>query len=83
MPMKTVTIKQVPDTLHQRLRRRAKTNHRSLNGELLAILEVAAAGSDETSGRRGSISDFLLASPLPGSGLELKRSADTGREVEL
>lgn len=81
--MKTVTIKQVPDALHQRLRRRAKTNHRSLNGELLAILEVAAAGSDETTGRRGSISDFLLASPLSGSGLVVERPADVGREVEL
>lgn len=40
MPV-TLTIKQVPDPLAEKLRRRAAASHRSLQGELLAILESA------------------------------------------
>jgi len=36
-----LSIKSVPDELAQRLRERAKRNHRSLQGELRAILEAA------------------------------------------
>ena len=34
-----LSIKRVPDHLAQRLRERAATNHRSLQGELMAMLE--------------------------------------------
>lgn len=37
-----LSIKRVPDELAERLRERAKRNHRSLQGELRAILEEAA-----------------------------------------
>lgn len=37
-----LSIKRVPDELAERLRERAKRNHRSLQGELRAILEKAA-----------------------------------------
>lgn len=40
----TLSIKNVPDALAARLRRRAAARHRSLQGELLAILEEAVAG---------------------------------------
>lgn len=40
-----LSIKNVPDALADRLRRRAARHHRSLQGELLAILEEAAAGA--------------------------------------
>lgn len=40
-----ISIKQVDDELAARLRARAKRNHRSLQGELKAILEEAAGGS--------------------------------------
>ena len=36
----TLSIKNVPDELAQRLRERAARNHRSLQGELMAILEA-------------------------------------------
>lgn len=39
----TLSIKNVPDDLAQRLRKRAELNHRSLQGELMAIIEAAAA----------------------------------------
>ena len=38
-----LSIKDVPDDIAERLRARAARNHRSLQGELMAIVEVAAA----------------------------------------
>lgn len=40
-----LSIKQVDDQVAERLRARAKRNHRSLQGELKAILEDAAGGA--------------------------------------
>ncbi|HKY95894.1 MAG TPA: Arc family DNA-binding protein [Kiloniellales bacterium] len=40
-----LSIKNAPDDLVERLRRRAQANHRSLQGECLAILEAAVAGT--------------------------------------
>lgn len=40
---KDLSVKNVPDEIVERLRERAKRNHRSLQGELLAIIEHAAA----------------------------------------
>lgn len=37
----TLTIKQVPERVAERLRARAAGNHRSLQGELMAMLEAA------------------------------------------
>jgi plasmid stability protein len=38
-PMASITIKNVPDDLHRRLKEQAERNHRSLNGEIIACLE--------------------------------------------
>ena len=38
-----LSIKKVPEALAARLRARAERNHRSLQGELMAIIELAAA----------------------------------------
>jgi plasmid stability protein len=38
----TLSIKNVPDELARRLKQRATRHHRSLQGELLAIVEAAA-----------------------------------------
>jgi len=40
--VKSLSVKNVPDDLVERLRERAKRHHRSMQGELLSILEVAA-----------------------------------------
>jgi plasmid stability protein len=45
MPV-NLSIKNVPDTLADRLRLRAEQAHRSLQGELMAILEEAVYGGD-------------------------------------
>ena len=41
MPV-TLSVKNVPDAVAKRLKARAKRNHRSLQGELLALVEEAA-----------------------------------------
>lgn len=48
MPI-NLSIKNVPDDVAARLRERARRAHRSLQGELLAILETAVAGSERLS----------------------------------
>jgi plasmid stability protein len=45
MPV-NLSIKNVPDRLADRLRERAQRAHRSLQGELMAILESAVYGPD-------------------------------------
>ena len=45
MPV-NLSIKNVPDNLANRLRQRAGQAHRSLQGELMAILEEAVFGLD-------------------------------------
>ena len=53
MPV-NLSIKNVPDEIAEELRERAARNHRSLQGELLAIIEEAAGGKIPL-----SPSDFL------------------------
>ncbi|MFO1492977.1 MAG: Arc family DNA-binding protein, partial [Kiritimatiellia bacterium] len=42
--MSSLLIKNLPEALHDRLRQRAEKHHRSMNGEVLAILESELAG---------------------------------------
>ncbi|MFP4607435.1 MAG: FitA-like ribbon-helix-helix domain-containing protein [Thiohalospira sp.] len=44
--MASVVIKNLPDDLHQELKRRAERHHRSLNRELIALIETAVQGPD-------------------------------------
>ncbi len=41
--MANISIKDVPDSMAEALRQRAVRNHRSLQGELMAIIEAAVA----------------------------------------
>lgn len=41
--MVTLTIKNVPEQVYERIKMQAKNNHRSINGEILSILEQAIA----------------------------------------
>ncbi len=50
--MPNLSVKDVPDALAERLRQRAAQNHRSLQGELMAIIEQAVR---EPSGRVHSV----------------------------
>lgn len=42
--MPTITLRNVPDLLHQTLKRRAEAHNRSLNGEVLELLEQSVMG---------------------------------------
>lgn len=39
--MVTITIKNIPEEIYERIKTKAKVNHRSINGEILSILEQA------------------------------------------
>ncbi len=54
--MATLSIKNVPADVVEKLRRRAARNHRSMQGELLALVSAAAADTDE-----GSRKDAMAA----------------------
>lgn len=41
--MGTVTVKDLPEKLHRQLKARALQNRRSLNSEIIAVLEAATA----------------------------------------
>ena len=81
--MKSLSIKNVPEAVHRRLKQRASRHHRSLNGELLALIEEALCSEEQTHTVSGSLSEFLLNSPLRDSGLSMERDRDPGREVAL
>jgi plasmid stability protein len=41
--MVTITVKNIPEQVYERIKVRATTNHRSINGEILSILEQAVS----------------------------------------
>ena len=47
-----LSVKNVPDDVAEKLRQRAKTNHRSLQGELLAVLQEAVSSPEKLSAAR-------------------------------
>lgn len=56
-----LSVKNVPEALAARLRERAARNHRSLQGELMAILEAAA--NDPQAGRANAAGAAYDAGP--------------------
>lgn len=65
MPV-NLSIKNVPDELAERLRRRAERSHRSLQGELMTILTEAAgrsAGRLSVEEARRRVAELGLRSP--------------------
>jgi plasmid stability protein len=64
MPL-NLSIKNAPDDLVERLRLRARRNHRSLQGELMAILEdaVTAPSGRDRRGAMAAVERLGLATP--------------------
>ncbi len=91
--MPSLSIKDVPESLLVAIRQRAARNHRSLQGELMALLE-AAAGAPETTSARPSgnaaaeatrsfaqaAAEFHRRFPTPAKG-EAESSANIIREM--
>jgi plasmid stability protein len=46
--MSTLVVKNLPEELHEKLRRQAKRNHRSINKEAVAVLEQALGGERQS-----------------------------------
>ena len=78
MPV-NLSIKSAPDAVVQRLRERASRHHRSLQGELMAIIEAAVA--DETAASPLELLDEVrrLGVSTPGEAEELVRGERDGR----
>jgi plasmid stability protein len=71
MPV-NLSVKNVPETLAARLRRRAERNHRSLQGELMAILESAASEPAVTKAE-APVAAYGAVSPAPPGARLLER----------
>ena len=56
--MSNLSIKDVPDAWAESLRQRAARNHRSLQGELMAIIERAVTADRDVEAFRGELSNL-------------------------
>jgi plasmid stability protein len=65
-----LSIKEVPDALAERLRERAAAHHRSLQGELMAIIEQAVQSSS------------LSAAAVPGAAFEPEARERGSKTIE-
>jgi hypothetical protein len=72
--MANLSIKNVPEALTEALRQRAALNHRSLQGELMAIIERAANDG------LPAASDFSLSTQTPRRG-PMRRGWKTMEQV--
>jgi hypothetical protein len=68
--MKTLTIRGVPEELHERLRLRARQNRRSLNQEIISELAMAERDMNNFAGSgRGKATYFVELSDKLQSGV--------------
>lgn len=79
--MPTLTIKGLPDPTYQRLKARAESNHRSLNGEIIACLErVVSSGPFDPVAWLADVDSFRERSgTLPMTDEELRAARRLGR----
>src|SRR5579862_5536683 len=70
--MASLSVKDVPDDLAEKLRQRAARNHRSLQGELMAIIERAIAETEPVHAAPGT----RAQTPAAGTSESLE-----GREI--
>ena len=69
-----LSIKSVPEALAERLRARAERHHRSLQGELMAIIEQAAASEGAEAPRAADASSRQSPTEAkPRGGLSIER----------
>lgn len=78
--MPSITLKNLPEALHQRLRESAARNHRSINGEVLAALDQYV--SQQRPGRAQLLADIRTLrqeTSLYVTEEELERAKNEGR----
>ena len=83
-----LSVKNVPDAVATKLRERAARNHRSLQGELMAILEIAANDPNVGRANAGAVTYDVDArsSSVPGlmerlAAIAADRGLDTTRRL--
>ena len=74
-----LSIKNAPDQVVERLRRRAKRHHRSLQGELMAIIEAAVREDQPTTPANVLAEVRRLGLETPSEAAALIRADRDGR----
>ena len=79
-----LSVKNVPEALAAKLRERAERNHRSLQGELMAILEEAALGAPAAlrAGASGAPYDAGAVARAPAGLLHRLDAIARGRGID-
>jgi hypothetical protein len=77
----SLTLELKPD-VERELARQAAARGMDVSAYAASLLEEAAQPS-ERPGRKQTLSEFLMDSPLAGSELSLERDRDTGRSIKL
>ena len=82
MPV-NLSIKDVPDDLAERLRARAQRNHRSLQGELRAIIEAAVPDVKRHTSIRDLLAELRALGPeSPSESAEIVRHMRDTRNAD-
>ena len=81
--MPNLSIKDVPEALAEKLRQRASRHHRSLQGELMAIVEAAVGEESAAPAGRGHLLDQLDALSAANRRLGADREARLARLREI
>jgi plasmid stability protein len=75
-----LSIKNAPENVVEQLRRRAERHHRSLQGELLAIIEAAAREGDRDDGPTEVLKEVRrMGLRTPDEAVDLIRANRDGR----
>ena len=80
--MATLTIKNVPERIYDRIKMQAKNNHRSINGEIIFLLEQALSISpiDVEAALKRARKIRELTAHYVISADEIEKMIDEGRE---
>ena len=75
--MRALTVRNVPDDVYRRLARFAKTNRRSLQQQILAILEQATLGEPDTAlARAAAVRERLAGRALGDTVAEVREARE-------
>lgn len=81
--MATLTIRNLPDEVHARLKEQAKRNRRSLNQEVIAELSELCAAQDQDDAMHSLLREsdaFYGALKRPLSTKDIRRAIEEGRD---
>jgi plasmid stability protein len=82
LTMVTITIKNIPEQIYEQIKIRAKRNRRSINGEILSILEQATSWSpidvQATLERARKVREITANSTVTAD--EIQKMINEGRE---